>query len=457
MSKYTTPSEYYFRLHHVRPRFKNDVENVLGYMAFGVSELGTLPKDEFTKALNKYIRGYGSNAVRTKKTVDNWRTEIAALFSMYKEHGDTTSGTYISSDLANTSDLPQFFRNFVYTFQYPGGHLKSNHIIEMLDKRVSFQPGHWLAALFLLQDDAYITVPEFCHCAFNDLRVTRDHESVRKTYDRILENRRNNCTYITKGDIIRYAGDILDYMVLADLADKDKDGRFFRKNETAYVLKIIRDGKKFFGAYAQLKKPTNPQINCLEADWVSYVEQCAIEFSAQTIRKSTGGVVIKPVDVPSGNAPGVSDSETAKTGERGECLSLTHEVLRVKATGRDDLVHLIKRIPTHLAVGYDIKSFEAPGDDLRVIEVKTSISKAPLSFKRIHLTTNEWRTAEDYGDKYYLYRLQIDDSSPKPRLFVIRNPVRKYKQDIIQMIPRDGADVMFNDDAGEYVELLCAP
>jgi hypothetical protein len=130
-------------------------------------------------------------------------------------------------------------------------------------------------------------------------------------------------------------------------------------------------------------------------------------------------------------------------------------VLRVKAAGRDDLIHLIKRIPTHLAVGYDIKSFEAPSDDMRVIEVKTSISKAKLSFNRIHLTTNEWRTAEDLGDKYYVYRLQIDDTGCT--LFVIRNPVRKYKQDILQMIPRDGADIMFADNAGEYVELLCAP
>ena len=455
MSKYVTPSKYCFRLHHVRPRFKNDVESVLGYMAFGVSELGALPKAEFAKALNKYIQEYGANAVRKKKTIDNWRTEIAALFSMYKEHEGVAAGTIISSDLANKSDLPQFFRNFIYTFQYPGGHLKSNAISEMLYQKVSFHPGRWLADLFLLQEDVYITVPEFCHCAFNDLRITRDHESARKTYDRILANRRDKCTYITKGDIIRYAGDILDYMVLADLIVKDRDGRFFRKNETAHLLKIIRDSKNFFKAYSKLEKPTNPQINGLEADWVSYAERCAREFSAKTILKSSVDLVITPVVVPSGSIVGSSDSETAKTGEKGESLSLAHEVLRVRLSGRDDLVHLIKRIPSHLAFGYDIKSFEAPDDDLRAIEVKTSISKAPLIFKRIHLTTNEWRVAEDLGDKYYIYRLQIDDTGYK--LFVIRNPVRKYKQDIIKMVPRDGADVMFDDDAGEYVELLCAP
>ena len=30
---YTIPDKYRFDLHHVRPRFKNDVENVLFYIA----------------------------------------------------------------------------------------------------------------------------------------------------------------------------------------------------------------------------------------------------------------------------------------------------------------------------------------------------------------------------------------------------------------------------------------
>ena len=88
-----------------------------------------------------------------------------------------------------------------------------------------------------------------------------------------------------------------------------------------------------------------------------------------------------------------------------------------------------------------------------MIEVKTSISKAPLSFNRIHLTTNEWRVAEACGDRYYIYRLQISDDGYK--LFLVQNPVQKYKNDQIRMVPRDGADLILNDDAGEFVELLC--
>ena len=47
MSEYSIPSEYYFRIHHVRPRFKGDIENVLIYFAEELTAIGELPVDEF--------------------------------------------------------------------------------------------------------------------------------------------------------------------------------------------------------------------------------------------------------------------------------------------------------------------------------------------------------------------------------------------------------------------------
>ena len=68
------------------------------------------------------------------------------------------------------------------------------------------------------------------------------------------------------------------------------------------------------------------------------------------------------------------------------------------------------------------------------------------------MTTNEWRVAESMGDKYYVYRLQLTDEGNK--LFIIQDPVRKYKNDILKMIPREGADLIFDETCGEYAELL---
>ncbi|MBQ4015465.1 MAG: hypothetical protein II610_09490, partial [Treponema sp.] len=77
---YKVPDEYYFRIHHVRPRFKDDVENVLFYMAHCCSTLKELPFNEYKDKLNTMIQLYPENAGKTEKTINNWRTEIAALF-----------------------------------------------------------------------------------------------------------------------------------------------------------------------------------------------------------------------------------------------------------------------------------------------------------------------------------------------------------------------------------------
>lgn len=463
MSEYNVPSEYFCRLHHVRPRFKNEVENVLGYVAFGIVDIGKRASDEFKQELNAFIRTYGSNANSSDKTINNWRTEIAALFGMYKEYDDISIPTSASIDLANESNLERFFRNFIFTFQYPGGHLKSNAIMELLNNGISFHPGRWLAEYFLSADNAYITKAEFCHCVFHDMRVTRDHEKMEDTIQRILHNRAVNAEYDTQGDTVRYAGDILDYMVLGGMLWVDNDNRYKKMPAAHSVLFALKNDTRFFSKYDEINI-NNQAINAIEPEWFDYVDReyqhtnellepeqtQAVKFTDRSESPDASSQETSPCSQSSFDP---NEASTAETGNRGENLAHVHEILRVKAAGREDLVHLIKRIPTHLAVGYDIKSVEVLTEDMRAIEVKTSISKQPLTFNRFHLTTNEWKVAEDLGDKYFVYRLAIHDEGYT--LFIIRNPVRKYKQDLIKMIPRDGADIIFDDNAGTYEELLC--
>jgi hypothetical protein len=44
---YSFPEDYYFRIHHVRPRFKGNVENVLIFVATEIAKLGEMPEDDF--------------------------------------------------------------------------------------------------------------------------------------------------------------------------------------------------------------------------------------------------------------------------------------------------------------------------------------------------------------------------------------------------------------------------
>ena len=148
----------------------------------------------------------------------------------------------------------------------------------------------------------------------------------------------------------------------------------------------------------------------------------------------------------------IEEFSTKNIGDVGEGLVYGHECMRVKLGGRKDLIHLIKKIPTQFAVGYDISSVELD-ERKRYIEVKTTISAKPLHFNRIHMTKNEWNTANSTRDRYYVYRLMI--SKQETRLFLLQDPVGLYKNDKVDMIPSNGADITFNPKiVGKFEELL---
>jgi len=39
-------------------------------------------------------------------------------------------------------------------------------------------------------------------------------------------------------------------------------------------------------------------------------------------------------------------------------------------------------------------------------------------------------------------------------LFLIENPVKKYKNDLLEMLPRDGADIRYSEKSGHWGKLL---
>ncbi len=70
----------------------------------------------------------------------------------------------------------------------------------------------------------------------------------------------------------------------------------------------------------------------------------------------------------------------------------------------------------HLARGYDLESHRANGDKV-VIEVKGRAGRG-----QVQLTDNEWPTAANVRDKYWLY--VVVDCATDPKLFRVRDPIR---------------------------------
>lgn len=483
MAEYQIPEQYYFRLHHIRPRFKGDIENVLIYVAEEITRVGERTTNEFVEAVNAALFRYPGNAHRKLKTINNWRTEISALFG-FIEHTDITDKPGRRAvELAENQDLVECFKVFLYNFQYPGAHIKPKEVLEQIRRGVHFKPAQYILKLLRYANreggnSIGITKSEVCHCIFNDLRVTRDQESVEQVWDRISHNRRQRAVYDETGDVIRYAGDIIDYMEIANLL-KTYDSRTYYLNtlEEDSIVKFCESGEWFGGYDAMIanRSGSMKEVKDCISGWFSYVNRRLedTDFSTDILAYIAGDP--DELDILKKNAQNVEtegmpdfvqrdaviekriaahyDMLTTKDiGDIGESLVHGHECMRIKLGGREDLIHLIKRIPTQFAVGYDISSVELD-ERKRYIEVKTTISSKPLHFNRIHLTRNEWNTARSTYDRYYVYRLLLSKSERK--LFLLQDPVGLYKSNQIEMTPSDGADITFDPKkVGEFEELL---
>ena len=469
MKLYKTPQEYYFRLHHVRPRFKGDIENVLLFMATEITRLSGTSKKAFNDKLKKAIEGYPGNEIKKGKTIANWRTEIAALFSFYFENKDKKifAGAR-ARELAEKQDLVEMFKKFLFLFQYPGGHIKANKILEMIEFGIHFKPAQYILKVLQAGETntgnrAFLLREEVCHCIFNDLRCTRDNDDPLTTWKRIKTNRQNEYNYDKTGDVVRYAGDILDYMEIANLLNcYDNNKYYINKFETESVMKFIKSNQWFTGYDSMIKrkKGSLDAINNENENWFNHANKNLNETDFQTnILTLTSTDTEEENEIKEENFEAFKKSignnnkklGSKTIGDMGESLVHSHECQRIKLGGREDLIHLIKRIPTQLAMGYDILSLELD-ERKRCIEVKATISSKPIQFDKFHMTTNEWVAAETHKDRYFIYRLLLSKHTKK--LYIIQDPVGLYKKGIIQMVPRDGADIILKDNAGTEEELL---
>ncbi len=249
--KYKIPDKYFFRLHHVRPRYKDDVEEALLYVVTSIAELDSFEKKEYRTELNSKLREFKNNRKSEEKTIDNWRTEISAIFALIQEEDSYFKPSKMAIRLANNQYLDEFFNYFLYSFQYPGGHIKSHNIIKQIEAGVKFKPCNFILQLLIEGEKLTgkpfsVTAEELTQCAYFDLRVTRDgkhpkdvariilkHRADKIEYDHHYDQLKNEKTgkYPSNGDLCRYAGDILDSTALANLLQHKGTGYYDYLND----------------------------------------------------------------------------------------------------------------------------------------------------------------------------------------------------------------------------------
>lgn len=467
---YAIPPKYYFRLHHSRPRFKTDVESVLLFVAESISRVGVQEQRLFANELNSILRTYPGNAAKSDKTINNWRTEIASLFSMIRTTAGRSQPSRNAIRLADSGDLVEFFRSFVLTFQYPGGHVKPQTVAEVVSHGVHLHPAKFVIRLLQhgtgeSEKPFGITPAELTHLVFNDLRVTAQHErSHIDVFRDVVGNRRAGVRYDETGDVVRYAGDILDYMVLAGLLDfRQVNNRFYIRPEGALVAEAIASTAPVFTGYRNLSGGRVQASDVAKAavEWCDFVNQtftvladfdAVEELVARDLAADGHGRYEAILD----QLRTLDPSSAKEIGRVGEAAAILHEQNRLTACGREDLASKVRKMPDHLGVGYDIASFECDTENAfyrrRQVEVKTTRSRSRSLKWFIKLTPPEWSAAESMGEHYFVYRILISDDGM--RMFVIRDLFGKYMARLIRMTPRDGAEISFEESAGEWVEML---
>ncbi len=462
--KYQTPEKYYYRIHHVRPRFKNNVESVLLFMANAISTKGPLPTSDFKQFLIDEIYRFPGNQTSKLKTVQNWRTEISALFSLYYDEKGFSYPSPMAMDLNENQDLTKFLKYFLYTFQYPGGHIKSHEVSNLLSQKILFHPANYfLKVIVELQkiekSQAFLTKGEACHMIFNDLRATRDfkYEKVKDVANRIVSNRNKKVEYDLTGDIIRYAGDILDYMTLANLL-KNYAGKFFINSSESRAIKKYLSNNSYFiyasGRPDDIAKREGQWVRfatdhvsqkIFDTDIIAFIAKDEKEYKKLQERTS----YIQSAEIPAEGA------RTKDIGDYGESLVYGHECMYLKINNRKDLIHWVQCIPNQMAVGYDIQSVDLE-EIKKYIEVKSTISNKKLTFNRFKLTKNELSSAQTLGVNYYIYRLQIykqDNEIPGVNLTIIQNPIQLFKENKID-IDLSSGEVNLKAYVGQDLKIL---
>lgn len=468
---YRVPEEFHIRLHQCRPRFKNNIEDVLLFMASEICIIGELPNEAFAEQLNGSIKLFKGNASKSKKTIDNWRTEISSLLGLieYTDYG-TSKPSKMARTLDQGQDLIEFFRFFCFKFQYPGGHLKPARSLELIESGVKFKPAQYILKLLFeankgMEKKFGISKEEATHCMFNDLRVVRDNRAVEDTIQLIQFNRDNNLDYDCNGDVVRYAGDILDYMELANLVDRKPNGKYYLRTIEFEVISAIIESEEYFAGYDELyfkEKVVLPDVTDKQNAWFKYVnsglkpeifQTDILKIVEQDAEDNTeNSFIVELLESIRRKQEVKGKVRTKDIGDVGEAIAIQHEQIRLTNLERPDLAKKVVKMPEALSAGYDLNSFEGEAEIKRCIEVKTTISRNKLAIQRFHMTPNEWGAAETFKDAYYIYRLMI--SANNVSLFVMRNPVGLYKSDVIDMTPRDGIDISYSERAGNFEEIL---
>ncbi|MDB5224499.1 MAG: hypothetical protein JWO43_121 [Candidatus Adlerbacteria bacterium] len=409
---------------------------------------------------------YSALRAVSEKTIKNHRTEMMSLFGLIKETEDGFIETSARALLlVETQNFQLFFKTVCHRFQFPNAINKSQETIRQLEQNVKFKPASFILQLLKEANTKYgegfkITGAEVSNLIFNDLRVVAGAISPTQLLNTLVELRKQEEQFDGDSNHAQHGREFLGYMFLAGLVDSDDARRTFFLNlkELGAIDFIIYSDLFFeipkeYTSSAKVRKETQLDWDIWYGD-VSDIEikklsssDATLEYIEEKIATiSMPGTVEKNagVSVPAG-------FHKRQIGDIGEGVAYKYEVEQIKKI-RPDKLGVVKLVSNDTSLGYDIQSVQLEDvNKKKLIEVKTTIRTFMPESEIITffpMSANEWETAKNYGNMYFIYRVFITKDSAQ--IFVIQNPVEQENAKNIIIEPLQYR-VLVKPQAGTYL------
>lgn len=482
---YTTPNDYRLEIHFPRSRWSSrGLEDALLIVSERIANLGAAKKEEFDSAIDSLLQAMNDKVLQAK-TIANQRTEMISLFGLAKYREDMVVAGGRTVLLAESQDMPMFFKSLCAKFQYPGGFVKPQFNKEYVKAKVRFKPAQYIVKMLragksMTGKSVAITAREIAHLVFNDARATTGQHTPADRMKALLELRGSGVVCDSTGDLIRYARDFLNYMVEAGLLTEFEKGYFLNEREHAAIDYIENDDSFFEGYNAALTKDGEIDEEVYKTaeiewhDWFADIgehEKEALATPLESFAKETTEVTtednkteavttgyelppeiqrIKEAMEAGKTAKGKNGVNLKAIGDEGEAIVYGMERERVGKV-RPDLMGIVRIVSNDSSLGFDILSILDESGRKKYIEVKTTKRNyTPSHFAAtafFDVSGNEWRTAVEQGSCYFIFRVII--AKEYFSVFVIQDPKQKHEEGLIRMEPT-GYRVVYEEKAGAF-------
>lgn len=453
--------EHQYRCTIIRGKSQNDMEDMLPLYADIVHRNCPCTKDEFVERARRRLskalfdtEAFTMLSESNLKTVDNHLTEIAGtLLGLYYNDYDEDTGTDFVYEtdackyILDKRDNPTFFKNLCLHFQFPNAAKWKKHVVEDMNREISFKPFCYIVALLYYAqtqpEKELMTKQEIGYYVLNNLDVLQGKVRPETVYKRIMIDRKNKVKRekLSGSNAWQHIKEQFNLLELANIIETDATYLWLNKNESLTVKIFLNYLEKpLFDVYAYKDIIDSPKgWRILLSDWRKYYGSFNKDLEG-AITSFNGEIEIAGHDEQIAHSGAIKSS--IDVGDDGEALVFKLEQERVRKY-KERLVNKVLLLGKTKGLGYDISSIEADENPkkpefARYIEVKSTKRVTEPSFNKgwldsLNLTAKEWVAAEQYREFYNIYRVYF--TKTKTIIVRIQNPFKKFEDNEIEVYP----------------------